>query len=49
MVYNAEDPRGHYNTEVKVPEAVIQQIRDLGMEASVKLAESGQADPEFVE
>lgn len=41
--------KSHYNTDVKVPESVIEEIRKLGMAASLKKAESGGASKEFIE
>lgn len=49
MAYDPNNPKGHYNTDVKVPESVIEQIRQLGMEESIKAASSGNASPEFIE
>lgn len=41
--------RAHYDFDVRVPESVIDQLREYGMEESIRLAKSGQASPEFVE
>ena len=49
MAYDPNSPKGHYNTSVKVPESVIEEIRQLGMEAALQKARSGEASPEFVE
>jgi hypothetical protein len=42
-------PKSHYNRDIRVPESVIQEIRELGMEAALKKARSGTASQEFVE
>lgn len=49
MPYDPNNPRGHYDFDVRVPESVIDQIRELGMAQSVNLAKSGSAEPEFIE
>lgn len=41
--------RAHYDFDVSVPQSVIDQIREYGMEASVRMAKSGTAPPDFVE
>lgn len=41
--------KSHYNTDIKVPQSVINEIQQLGMEGALKKARSGQASPEFVE
>lgn len=49
MAYDPQNPKGHYDTDTKVPESVIEEIRQLGMEQAIKQARSGEASPEFVE
>lgn len=49
MAYDPNNPKGHYDTSVKVPESVIEEIRQLGMEGAIRKASSGEASPEFIE
>ena len=42
-------PSKYQNSTIKVPQSVIDQIKELGMAAAIKKAKSGSASKEFVE
>ena len=47
--YDPTNPKGHYNTDLKVPQSVIDQIVEMGMAEALRAAQSPDASPEFVE